>query len=101
MSRKSPDFFGTSNLLVVILYIDFRDKPISEMNSTHRICPQTMFSGLPNVVGVGVDLIVEFPSKGEREEQKRAAVGRNDDYREANTKGRYQSCANNFGTPQT
>ena len=28
-------------------------------------------------------------------------IGRNDDYREANTKGRYQSCASNFGTPQT
>ena len=54
--------------------MDFRDKRISKMNSTHGICPQTMFSGLPNVVGVGVDLIVEFPSKGEREEQKRAAA---------------------------
>ena len=64
----------TNKFLVPKKSGDFRDMRISEMNSTHWICPQTMFSGLPNVVGVGVDLIVEFPSKGEREEQKRAAA---------------------------
>ena len=66
----------TNKLLVPKKSGDFRDMRISEMNSTHRICPQTMFSGLPNVVGVGVDLIVEFPSTGRKRGMKERAAAR-------------------------
>ena len=74
MSRKLLDFAGTSNLLVVILYIDFREMAISEMNSTHHFWSETKSSGIPNVFGVDVDLIVKFlvqtSTWAEREEQR-------------------------------
>ena len=35
-----------------------------------------MFSGLPNVVGVVVDLIVEFPSTGRKRGMKERAAAR-------------------------
>ena len=45
------------------------------MKSTHHFWPETTSSGIPNVVGVGIDLIVKSPVQGVKRGMKEGGRG--------------------------